>query len=222
MEQMSWADRLTAQIGQNIKQRREALSLSAEQVAAAATSLGMNISRQMITNLETGRRASISVAELAIIAEALNVEPVALIYPPTDLGREVEYLPGKTAETIDAYTKFCALTPLFRGYAAEKSPQTSAYHLYMEALNNDVEIEDLAREIERTRSRDKREVLGMKMKALLTMALIVRRSIPSGYMFPAASKTLISLWREYLDDAEFLDLAGEVDSAEAGREVSKS
>lgn len=223
MEQNTWADRLTEQIGQNIKRRRESLSLSAEQVSTAATAMGLNISRQMITNLETGRRASLSVAELAVIAEALQVEPVALLYPPTELTRKVEYLPGQEATAVEAYIKFCALSPLHRDQLqGERSDQASAYQLFIEALNNDAEIEELEREIERTRSGDKREVLEMKMKALLIMALIIRRSIPSGHEFPAAPQFLIGLWREYLDESEFLDLAGAVDSAGATREASGS
>jgi hypothetical protein len=55
----------------------------------------------MIADLENGRRATVSVAELLILAAALGVEPVLLVVP---LGRQptVEILPGREAGTWQA------------------------------------------------------------------------------------------------------------------------
>jgi hypothetical protein len=49
----------------------------------------------VIANLENGRRDSIGIAEVLVLALALNVPPVLLLFP---IGRasQVEVLPGKT------------------------------------------------------------------------------------------------------------------------------
>lgn len=53
----------------------------------------MPIGRSVIANFESGRRATISVAELIAFASALRVPPVALVYPCGYLG-QVEGIPG--------------------------------------------------------------------------------------------------------------------------------
>lgn len=47
----------------------------------------------MCSPLENGRRAWVGVAELAVLARALNTAPVALLYPDR-CAEEVEMLPG--------------------------------------------------------------------------------------------------------------------------------
>jgi transcriptional regulator with XRE-family HTH domain len=57
--------------------------------------LGYRVSRAVISDLETGRRRYLTTAELLVIAAALDVAPVALLYPgPYD--EEIEALPDVT------------------------------------------------------------------------------------------------------------------------------
>src|SRR5215475_5762966 len=79
--QTQWAARVTRSIAGEIRQRRKARGMSAEDLAAACSDLGMPIPRSTLADLENGRRASISVAEWLAIAAALDVPPVMLLCP---------------------------------------------------------------------------------------------------------------------------------------------
>lgn len=98
----SWAAREAAGIGQRVARRRAAMRLSAQQVADRCADLGMPaLTRQVLARLEHGRRESVSTAELAVIAAALETAPVLLLYP-VGLAETVEFLPGKLAPPYDA------------------------------------------------------------------------------------------------------------------------
>jgi hypothetical protein len=73
--------------------------MSAQQLANRCAALGAaGLTRLVITNLETGRRAAVTVPELVALAAALETAPLLLLYP-VGIQREVEYLPGRSAET---------------------------------------------------------------------------------------------------------------------------
>jgi transcriptional regulator with XRE-family HTH domain len=97
-----WAAAQAAEIGRRVAQRRKIMKLSAEALAERCGILGMpSFTRQVIMRLEHSRRESVSVSELSVLAAALEISPVLLIYP---LGQadETEYLPGHQASPFDA------------------------------------------------------------------------------------------------------------------------
>ena len=97
-----WAAREAADIGRRIAQRRNALHMSAQQLAERCAELGLpEITRPVLVKLEHGRREAVSTAELAILAAALDTAPILLLYP-VGLADSAEYLPGKTAPPWDA------------------------------------------------------------------------------------------------------------------------
>ncbi|MFV2102815.1 hypothetical protein [Micromonospora sp. LOL_024] len=73
----------------------------------------------MIAKLEGGQRQSISVPELVVLARALEVPPIELLYP---LGQEpqVEALPGRNAATDEALLWFAGRHDLFREETATR------------------------------------------------------------------------------------------------------
>lgn len=75
--------------------------MSAQQLAARCADLGMEVPRAVLANLENGRRPLVSVAELLILAAALEVPPVTLIAP---IGHQptTELLPGVDIPTLEA------------------------------------------------------------------------------------------------------------------------
>lgn len=75
--------------------------MSAQQLANSCSQLGMKIPRAVLANLENGRRPTVSVAELLVLAEALQVPPLLLVVP---LGRQelIEILPGAQAPAFEA------------------------------------------------------------------------------------------------------------------------
>ncbi len=75
--------------------------MTAQALAAACADLGLPIGRVVIANLERGHRETITVGELMVLAAALGVPPVTLVFPVGEAG-EVEYLPGRTEDAWDA------------------------------------------------------------------------------------------------------------------------
>lgn len=77
-------------------------SRSAQDIADTTAELGYPITRSQISNFETGRRQSFDVTELLILAAALDVPPLALLFPELPDGM-VEVRPGKEQRSEDAY-----------------------------------------------------------------------------------------------------------------------
>lgn len=75
--------------------------LSAQQLSDRCAEVGMPIARSVLANFESGRRPTLSVAELLVLAEALKVQPTSLVFP---VGYEptVEVLPGLQYDTFQA------------------------------------------------------------------------------------------------------------------------
>lgn len=79
--------------------------MSAQQLADACAALGHEVPRSVLANLESGRRETVSVTELVVLAEALGVSPVELLLP---LGHDdgVEILPEREVSTTEALLWF--------------------------------------------------------------------------------------------------------------------
>lgn len=87
--------------------------------------LGLPIERPVLSNLENGRRHTVSLAELYVLAEALEVPALMLLFP---LGRAdaVEVLPGVEM------TPWEALQWAERGPVDSDSPTNGPVHLFRE------------------------------------------------------------------------------------------
>ena len=101
MTQPDWSARLVKVIAGEVRRRRVACGMSAQQLADACDKIGYPIPRSVLANLESGRRETISVPELLVLAHALDVAPILLLFP---LGIEdvAEVRPGTWASTWDA------------------------------------------------------------------------------------------------------------------------
>lgn len=86
-----WEQSRTRQIGAEVKRLRG--KRSAQHVANRTAELGYPIGRATISELEVGRRKSISVAELFVLAAALEVSPIVLLFPGLP-DADVEVLPN--------------------------------------------------------------------------------------------------------------------------------
>lgn len=89
-----WQKEMTATVGVNVKKLRA--DRSHLWLQNETEKLGFRVSRSGISELETGKRSSISVAEWLILARALEVAPVVLLMPDYPDG-ETQYLPGHHA-----------------------------------------------------------------------------------------------------------------------------
>ncbi len=94
----SWSKELTARIGREVKRLREEggeKKLSAQWLADRTAELGHPIPRTTISETEQGKRSTITLQEVLVLAAALEVPPIQLLYPDIPDGK-VEMLPGQT------------------------------------------------------------------------------------------------------------------------------
>jgi hypothetical protein len=75
----SWPDEITARIAAEIKRLRG--DRTGQWLSDRTADLGHRVSRSTISEIETKRRKSITVADLIILAAALDTVPVALVFP---------------------------------------------------------------------------------------------------------------------------------------------
>lgn len=95
----AWADGLNGRIRRAARLARG--DRTAQEIADEVTRLGYPMTRALLANFETGRKKSLDVAELIILAAALRVPPVTLLFPDLPDG-EVEVLPGHRRPTQEA------------------------------------------------------------------------------------------------------------------------
>ena len=74
--------------------------MSAQEVADTKR-LGYPISHDQIANYESGRKRGLDITELLVLAAALEVSPIALLFPATS-DREVEMLLRAATSTLHA------------------------------------------------------------------------------------------------------------------------
>lgn len=110
MSQPDWNARVAAAVAAQVRRHREAMGLSAQQLADECTALGLPIQRSVLANFEHGRRGTVSIAEVLVFATALNVSPIRLLFPIGD-DVEVEALPGRRSTPWDAARWFSGEAP---------------------------------------------------------------------------------------------------------------
>jgi transcriptional regulator with XRE-family HTH domain len=104
-QNQEWSAALHQRIAQAIRAARGG-RMSAQELADATEQLGYPISRSQIANYESGRKQGLDVAELLVIAGALRVPPITLLFggPPD---ADVQLLPpGTTAPAFFAMAWF--------------------------------------------------------------------------------------------------------------------
>ncbi|WP_019970252.1 helix-turn-helix domain-containing protein [Mycobacterium sp. 141] len=86
-----------------VKQRRKALRLTAAELSRRTADLGYPISRGAIAKIESEvRSGKIDVAEVLVLARALDVPPALLLFPAFATDGPEELLPGYFARGEDA------------------------------------------------------------------------------------------------------------------------
>lgn len=98
----SWPAALTRVIARQVRRYRKQRGMSADQLANAVNDLGgMPYSRAQVTNLEAGRRDTITVGEVFAFAKVFDCPPALLLAPLDE--DSVPLLPGVEAEPWAAY-----------------------------------------------------------------------------------------------------------------------
>lgn len=97
----AWELDLAARFGEAVQKRRSALHLTAQQLAQRTADLGYPVTRVAISKIEGNKRAGkVDVAELIVLAKALELPPILLLYPGFPEGYDVtideSYGPGES------------------------------------------------------------------------------------------------------------------------------
>jgi hypothetical protein len=103
----NWAEEQARTIGQAVRELRG--KKTGQWLSDETERAGHRVPRTTISELESGKRKSVSTAELCLLAWALKVPPVRLLYPNLPDG-PVEIIPGKTVPSIEAATWFSGET----------------------------------------------------------------------------------------------------------------
>src|ERR1700758_3392227 len=138
----TWAEGQTARIGDEVFQLRKRQKLTAQQLADRTRELGLHVKRTAITDLEIGRRKHLTVAELTVLARALNTSPVALMFPGPYYGK-VEVLPGVEASEIRAVQWFSGIPGLTEGVVVALADDPVEYRKNLKRLRLAREVWDL-------------------------------------------------------------------------------
>ena len=79
-DQEEWAERLAASVGRQVKRyrARPELRLSAQALSDRTAQLGHEVKRSVIANLESGRRGTVTLADVFVLAQALMVPPIQI------------------------------------------------------------------------------------------------------------------------------------------------
>jgi transcriptional regulator with XRE-family HTH domain len=110
-KEIDWSASLTLGVATEVKRHRGRLGISAQQLAERCKELGMPIQRSVLSNLESGRRTTITVAEVLILAAALEVPPITL-FAPAGYVDSVRVLPFVEVATYDAIRYFSGTATL--------------------------------------------------------------------------------------------------------------
>ncbi|MGW3653809.1 helix-turn-helix domain-containing protein [Streptomyces sp. NPDC000878] len=80
-DDLEWEDHVMATVAGEVRRRRKELGWSAQDLADKCEDIGYPIPRNVIANMESGRRASLALVEVMVLAKALRMSPISLIYP---------------------------------------------------------------------------------------------------------------------------------------------
>lgn len=90
----TWGEAFILRICERIRTTRRSQGYSVRELAERTAELGHPVSRQVLVNLEAGRRGALSIDDLFVIAHALAVNPLFLLFDQMQMGRPNEVLPG--------------------------------------------------------------------------------------------------------------------------------
>ncbi len=101
---------MSADVGQRVARCRIKAEMTVQALADRCKDLGLPLDRTVITKLEKGRRQSVTVPELLVLARALRVSPLALIFP-VGQADTIEVLPSTPMAPFQAAQWFSGERP---------------------------------------------------------------------------------------------------------------
>lgn len=129
-----WVDQVMATVAGEVRRRRKELRWSAQDLADRCAEIGHPIPRNVIANMESGRRSTLPLVDVMVLAKALRTYPICLVYPVGYVDR-VQRLPLQDSQpTWDAMRWFTgdvvddlgAEVDMLRNFRAHASHQRAA------------------------------------------------------------------------------------------------
>ncbi|MFF1645232.1 helix-turn-helix domain-containing protein [Streptomyces sp. NPDC058240] len=131
-----WVDRVKANVAGEVRRRRKEMGWSAQDLADQCEQLGHPIPRNVIANMESGRRASLPLVDVMVLAAALETYPACLIFPVGYVDQTQELPFQSLVPTWDALRRFTGeqevpghdlgLVPFFEAHASLVSTALAA------------------------------------------------------------------------------------------------
>ncbi|WP_329615621.1 helix-turn-helix domain-containing protein [Streptomyces brevispora] len=101
-----WVDRVQANVAGEVRRRRKEMGWSAQELADRCEQLGHPIPRNVIANMESGRRAGLPLVDVLVLAAALETYPACLIFPVGYVEQTQELPFEHLVPTWDALRRF--------------------------------------------------------------------------------------------------------------------
>ncbi|MFG2629709.1 helix-turn-helix domain-containing protein [Streptomyces sp. NPDC048473] len=101
-----WVDRVQANVAGEVRRRRKEMGWSAQELADRCEQLGHPIPRNVIANMESGRRAGLPLVDVLVLAAALETYPACLIFPVGYVEQTQELPFEQLVPTWDALRRF--------------------------------------------------------------------------------------------------------------------
>ncbi|WP_075237635.1 helix-turn-helix domain-containing protein [Mycobacterium colombiense] len=118
-----YEDRLAKEFARTVAARRKALNLSASELARRTAELGYPITRGTIAKIESNSRSGkVDVAELLVLAAALDIPPVLLLFSEVVKGPPVHVLPNVRTSAWEAARWMSGLAALPQPYPEPPLP----------------------------------------------------------------------------------------------------
>lgn len=90
-----WSKRVARGVGERVAHYRKRADLTAAMLSGRCADLGLPVDRNVIAKLENGHRNSVTVDEVYVLAAALSVPPVQLLFAVGTAEEGAEILPGR-------------------------------------------------------------------------------------------------------------------------------
>lgn len=143
-----WSTRLALRVAAEVRRHRLARKMSAQQLSDRCAELGMPIQRSVLANLESRRRSTVTVAEVLVLARALDVPPGVLIFP-VGFENRTEVLPGEMQQPLDGLDWFAGLR--FIDEASWEEYENSPLLLFRQHQQEISLLEDIVERVDHAR-----------------------------------------------------------------------
>ncbi|MEU3257132.1 helix-turn-helix transcriptional regulator [Streptomyces albidoflavus] len=166
-----WEDQVMATVAGEMRRRRKELGMSAQGLADRCTDIGHPIPRNVIANMESGRRATLPLVDVMVLAMALDTHPICLIYPVGYID-DVQQQPLENSRSAwDALQWFTGEAPDSMDTESEMLRHFRAHATYQQAALTALRGEDYERWKVRTANNP-----AMRAEALLAQENYARQA----------------------------------------------